>query len=262
MTVHVGTSGWSYDHWEGVLYPPGTPLRARLDHYVARFQTVEVNSTLLPLASGRHLRRLAPAPPAGLPADGQGAPGPDPRRPPLRPRALAAPDRRRPDPPGPTLGVLLVQLPPTLPYDHPRLAYFLQQVPSWLRVALEFRHPSWHREEVFTLLADHGAAYCVMSGAGLPCVLRATAPFAYVRLHGPDPHHLYAGSYSEDDLRWWAGAYANGRARGETSTRTSTTTGRATPCATPRPSAVSWARERSAPAHGAHSPQKRSIRAT
>ena len=45
MTVHVGTSGWSYDHWEGVLYPPGTPLRARLEHYVARFQTVEVNST-------------------------------------------------------------------------------------------------------------------------------------------------------------------------------------------------------------------------
>ena len=23
------------------------------------------------------------------------------------------------------------------------------------------------------------------------------------RLHGPDPHTLYAGSYSEDDLRWW-----------------------------------------------------------
>jgi uncharacterized protein YecE (DUF72 family) len=25
-----------------------------------------------------------------------------------------------------------------------------------------------------------------------------------VRLHGPDHHHLYAGSYSDDDLRWWA----------------------------------------------------------
>ena len=43
-----------------------------------------------------------------------------------------------------------------------------------------------------------------MSGAGLPCVLRATAPFVYVRLHGPDDAHLYAGSYSDDDLRWWA----------------------------------------------------------
>ena len=22
--------------------------------------------------------------------------------------------------------------------------------------------------------------------------------------HGPDPNHLYGGSYSDDDLRWWA----------------------------------------------------------
>jgi uncharacterized protein YecE (DUF72 family) len=25
-----------------------------------------------------------------------------------------------------------------------------------------------------------------------------------VRLHGPDHEHLYGGSYSDDDLRWWA----------------------------------------------------------
>jgi uncharacterized protein YecE (DUF72 family) len=43
-----------------------------------------------------------------------------------------------------------------------------------------------------------------MSGAHLPCVLRATANFVYARLHGPDPDHLYAGSYSDGDLRWWA----------------------------------------------------------
>ncbi|MCT7965652.1 DUF72 domain-containing protein [Laspinema sp. D1] len=43
-----------------------------------------------------------------------------------------------------------------------------------------------------------------MSGAQLPCILRATAPFVYVRLHGPDPHSLYGGSYSDEDLSWWA----------------------------------------------------------
>ena len=53
-------------------------------------------------------------------------------------------------------------------------------------------------------LERHGAAYVVMSGAHLPCVLRATAPTVYVRLHGPDHRHLYGGSYSDDDLRWWA----------------------------------------------------------
>ncbi|MDQ1726202.1 MAG: hypothetical protein QOK14_247, partial [Frankiaceae bacterium] len=45
---------------------------------------------------------------------------------------------------------------------------------------------------------------CVMSGANLPCVLRATAPFVYVRMHGPDHDHLYGGSYSDQDLHWWA----------------------------------------------------------
>jgi uncharacterized protein YecE (DUF72 family) len=43
-----------------------------------------------------------------------------------------------------------------------------------------------------------------MSGANLPCILRATAPFVYIRMHGPDHQHLYGGSYSDDDLRWWA----------------------------------------------------------
>ena len=43
-----------------------------------------------------------------------------------------------------------------------------------------------------------------MSGANVPCVLRATTDFAYVRMHGPVHHQLYAGSYSDADLQWWA----------------------------------------------------------
>jgi len=101
-------------------------------------------------------------------------------------------------------GVLLVQTPPDLAYDHARLAYVLAQLPPGLQVALEFRHPSWHQDAVFDLLAHHGVAYCVMSGAQLPCILRATAPFVYVRLHGPDHNRLYTGSYTDADLRWWA----------------------------------------------------------
>ena len=53
-----------------------------------------------------------------------------------------------------------------------------------------------------------------MSGAGLPCILRATAPFVYVRMHGPDHQHLYGGSYSDDDLRWWAGRIFEWQAAG------------------------------------------------
>jgi uncharacterized protein YecE (DUF72 family) len=105
---------------------------------------------------------------------------------------------------GPIARMLLVQLHPKHERDDARLDYFLGALPRDIPVAVEFRHPSWHVEPVFAILERHGAAYCVMSGAKLPCILRATAPTVYVRFHGPDHEHLYAGSYSDDDLRWWA----------------------------------------------------------
>ena len=111
-------------------------------------------------------------------------------------RGLHALDGRR--------GPLLVQLHPAMERDDARLDHFLSVLPAWTRPAVEFRHPSWVDDEVFAILERHGAAYCVMSGARLPCILRATAHLVYVRLHGPDHKHLYRGSYSDDDLGWWA----------------------------------------------------------
>jgi len=204
MAIHIGTSGWSYRHWEGVLYPPGLVPRERLGLYVRVFGTVEVNSSFYRWPRAATFARWRDASPEGFVWTVKA------------PRAMThsarlyAPERwlgevckglerleqKR--------GVLLVQLPPGLAFDLARLGYFLSIVPERLRVAVEFRHESWHREEVFRLLEACGAAYCVMSGARLPCVLRATAPFVYVRLHGPDREQLYAGSYTEEDLRWWA----------------------------------------------------------
>ena len=204
MTVWVGTSGWSYDHWEPELYPPGLPPRDRLARYTAQFRTAELNSSFYrwprPAAFASWRRRLPPGvllsvkAPRGL-THGRKLYGPEPWIERLRDGWHELGDRR---------AVLLVQLPPGQPRDDARLEYFLRLVPPWMRLAVEFRHPSWHHDDVLALLEAHGAAYCVMSGAGLPCLLRVTAGFAYARLHGPDHQHLYAGSYSDADLRWWA----------------------------------------------------------
>jgi uncharacterized protein YecE (DUF72 family) len=204
MTVSVGTSGWSYPHWDGVLYPPGTPARDRLGHYIQRFGTAELNASFYRWprdASFASWRRRLPQgfqlsvkAPRGL----------------THAKRLYAPEvwvdrlARCWHELGDRRGVLLVQLGPGQQRDDARLDYFLGRLPPWLRTAVELRHPSWVDDAVFDLLQRHGAAYCVMSGAGLPCVLRATAPFVYVRLHGPDHSHLYAGSYSDADLQWWA----------------------------------------------------------
>ena len=45
MSVHIGTSGWSYDHWVDILYPRKASSLGRLDAYARRFRTVEVNNT-------------------------------------------------------------------------------------------------------------------------------------------------------------------------------------------------------------------------
>ena len=204
MTARIGTSGWSYDHWEHVLYPPGMPGRDRLGAYTARFDTVELNASFYrwpreaTFASWR--RRL----PEGFSLSVKA------------PRGLTH-AKRLYDPDvwieriargwhelGDRRAVLLVQLPPNLERDDARLDYFLSALPDWIRVAVELRHPSWNHDDVFALLERHGASYCVMSGAGLPCILRATSLVVYLRLHGPDHDSLYGGSYSDQDLSWWA----------------------------------------------------------
>ena len=45
MAIRIGTSGWSYDHWQPELYPDGLPSRDRLARYAAAFSTAELNSS-------------------------------------------------------------------------------------------------------------------------------------------------------------------------------------------------------------------------
>lgn len=203
MAVFIGTSGWSYDHWEGVLYPPGLPARERLDVYIAHYRTVEINSTFYRWPGAAAFARWHDRLPADFVMTVKAPRGL------THATRLYAPERwietvtTGLEKLQTNLGVLLVQLPPGMECDLHRLEFFLERVPSWIRTTVEFRHPSWNIEAVFSLLERCNTAYCVMSGAGLPCILRATAPFVYVRMHGPDAQHLYGGSYSEDDLCWW-----------------------------------------------------------
>ena len=204
MAIRVGTSGWSYDHWLGALYPPGSPAAERLGYYVRRFETVELNSSFYRWPRSESFARWRERLPEGFLLSVKAPRGL------THAKKLYAPeawidriascfhelgDRR---------GALLVQLAPQHARDDARLDYFLGRLPPWIRVSVELRHRSWQADDVFALLEHHGAAYCVMSGANLACILRATGPFVYVRLHGPDHQQLYGGSYSDADLRWWA----------------------------------------------------------
>lgn len=201
--IRIGTSGWSYDHWDGVLYPPKLATARRLARYAEVFDTVELNASFYRWPKDTTFAGWCQRLPEGFTMTVKAHRGlthfrrlrdPEPWVDRFERCWAALGDKRE---------VLLVQLHPELERDDARLDHFLTVMPDWIPVAVEFRHPSWNDAAVYDLLERHGAIYVVTSGARLPCVLRATSSRVYVRMHGPDAETLYAGSYSEDDLRWW-----------------------------------------------------------
>ncbi len=113
---------------------------------------------------------------------------------------------------GQKLGPALFQLPPQMRPDLPRLADFLALLPPGRRHVMEFRDPAWYAEPVLAMLAEHQVALCVSDHHHAPAPWVVTAPFAYVRGHGPGGR--YAGSYPEPTLRSWARSIADWRSNG------------------------------------------------
>ena len=44
--IYVGTSGWYYEDWKGIVYPPGAPSKFdQLEYMSGYFDAVEINNT-------------------------------------------------------------------------------------------------------------------------------------------------------------------------------------------------------------------------
>jgi|SRR5579875_568831 len=218
--AYIGCSGWSYQDWRGVIYPPRLPAREWFTYYSSLFNTVEVNNTFYRLPAERTFAAWAAQAPPGftyaLKVNRFGT----------HQLKLARPERwlpaymERASLLGPALGPNLLQLPPHWKRATERLASFLdvaaetatslaKRAPraSWLW-AVEVRDPSWLDAATYQVLAEHGAALCWHDMiAGHPWVL--TAPprqgghrgWAYARFHGPRaPAEKYAGDYGEARL--------------------------------------------------------------
>jgi uncharacterized protein YecE (DUF72 family) len=177
----VGTSGWQYKDWKGLFYPPGV---AELPFYAAGFMTVELNNSFYRLPSYDTFAQWRSATPADFVFAVKMS------------RYLTHIKRLR-DPAepverflrhacglGPKLGPVLLQLPPTLPFDKEALHAVLSLFPQSVQVAVEPRHESWWSSIARSILEKHGAALCWADRRGRPVTpLWRTADFGYVRLH-------------------------------------------------------------------------------
>jgi uncharacterized protein YecE (DUF72 family) len=98
---------------------------------------------------------------------------------------------------GGALGPILWQLPPTLRKDLPRLQDFLALLPRGGRSAFEFRHASWHSDDVLAALSAAGAALCIADDEAATTPLSATATFGYLRLRRLDYDAAALARWSE-----------------------------------------------------------------
>jgi uncharacterized protein YecE (DUF72 family) len=182
------------------VYPRDLPARRWFAHYAEHFDTVELNSTFyrLPAVSTVEQWERA-APPGFLYAVKLGAFGS--HRMKLRDAASWLPNHiDRATRLGAALGPTLVQLPPRWRRNVERLDEFLSVAPRRMRWAVELREASWLDDDVFALLARHGAALCIHDL--LPRhPWELTANWTYIRFHGPNALHAkYQGRYGSRRL--------------------------------------------------------------
>lgn len=202
-TIHIGTSGWSYDHWTGPFYPPDLTAGERLAFYARHFDTVEINSSFYRLPSPKTIRNWCDSVPDGF-------------RFALKASRYITHVKKLKDPNtglgtlfecasmlGDRAGPILFQLPPRWHFNDRRLADFVGALSADFHYAFEFRDHSWINPRTRTLLAENGIAFCIYDLDGFQSPKSVTADFAYVRLHGPAGP--YQGSYDTDTLNGWAG---------------------------------------------------------
>jgi uncharacterized protein YecE (DUF72 family) len=203
MNTRVGTSGWQYADWRGVLYPADVPKRLWLERYAECFDTLENNNAFYRLPTVETFESWRERTPPGFVMA-------------VKASRYLTHIRRLRDPAEPVerlmaaarglgdkLGPILLQLPPNMRSDSGRLEACLRCFPPGVRVAVEPRHPSWWTAEIQDVLVRRGAALCWADRLGRPLTpLWRTADWAYLRLHEGGARDRPA--YGDAALRSWA----------------------------------------------------------
>ncbi|HOF39043.1 MAG TPA: DUF72 domain-containing protein [Candidatus Hydrogenedentes bacterium] len=203
--IRVGPAGWSYPDWKGIVYPPEMPRQLHPLEYLSRyFDTIEVNASFYrPFPPGnaeRWVNLLRGNPGFKFTAKLY--------------RAFTHERESWPQQPdidavragfdvlmgAQRLGAVLVQFPWSFKRTVENRQWLARVLGTFSEypLALEVRHASWNRPEVFDELARREIAFCnvdqpLFSGSLGPTA-RVTARVGYVRLHGRN-----AGDWFRED---------------------------------------------------------------
>lgn len=210
--IHIGTSGWTYDHWKEVFYPQEKPQKEWLDYYARHFSTVEINNSFYNLPKRETFESWRNATPEGFLFSLKASRYITHMKKLREPGESLARFLDRGSVLGEKLGPVLFQLPPRWRVNPERLGSFLDMLPETRSYTFEFRDSSWFHDEVYDLLSGHNAAFCIYELGDVASPRQITADFVYIRLHGPGGP--YQGRYGTAALSGWAGALSAWRAKG------------------------------------------------
>ncbi len=206
--IRVGTAGWSYEDWEGIVYPsPAPPRFDRLAYMSQFFDVLEINNTFYrpPLArdcgSWVHrtshnkefmftlkLHRKFTHEREGLTAEDEVV---------FKRGIEPICDAGR-------LGCILVQFPWSFKYLPSSRAYLAELVESFREypLVIEVRNASWDNAELYSFLEEKGVGFCNIDQPRLWRQLRpterATSPVGYVRLHGQNIENWFKEDAGRD----------------------------------------------------------------
>lgn len=218
--IWIGTSGYSFDDWHGVFYPPDLPKGKRLDFYVDRFRTVEINSTYYRMphpAVMVQIVRKAPTEFRFMIKMHQDVTHKN-----ISDAAHFEAFRRilAPFEETGTFHGALAQFPwrfqrNAANVDHLRR---IRDAMGMRPVFVEFRHDSWACEGTFRDLRGMDLGFCIVDEPRLkglfPSLVRETNGTGYVRFHGRNARDWWGGDrnlrysydYSDRELLDWVGA--------------------------------------------------------
>ena len=180
--ARVGTSGFAYREWLGSVYPPEAEPSQLLPMYAQRLSGVEIAT--LPAeqveawaASVPPSFQFAVKAPSRIGADLAAGKSASRALVPFLETAIRL---------GDALGPVLIQVPGSRHADRHALGKFLASLPDGLRVAFEFKHPSWRDDATLRVLSAFDAALVLTDdGEGAPRI-DVTADFTYVRIRRDD----------------------------------------------------------------------------
>lgn len=226
--LRIGPAGWSYEDWNGIVYPAHRPRGFHEAEFLAGyFDTIEINTSfyrpLRPELSKLWARKVAHNPNFLFTAKlwqrftherlathadevtfKQGL------------DALAVEGK---------LGALLLQFPWSFKNVRENREYLagLLMLFHEYPLVVEVRHASWNDPAVFEMLVENSVGFCNIDqpviGRSLQPTAEITAPLGYVRLHGRNyeawfsdpvrrddaqPHDRYNYLYSMAELEPWA----------------------------------------------------------